>query len=83
MECNDSSKALEKIYLFKDKLKRYLMDRYDAYTKTTVIRAHFFTPFAQKWSAGSKYIRIIAMRALIRDLLIELSASDLCSPGEK
>ena len=28
----------------------------NAYTKTKVMRAHYFTPFAQKWSADSKYI---------------------------
>ena len=39
----------------------------NAFTKTKVMRAHYFTPFAQKWSADSKYIRIFAIsRANLR-----------------
>ena len=45
-------------------------------TKTTVMREQCFTPFDQKSSSDSKYTRIIALRALIWELLIELSVSD-------
>ena len=57
-------------------------DGENAGTRTTFMRGHYFTPFAQKWSADSKYTQIIALRALIRELLINLSALDLCAPNE-
>ena len=47
--------------------------------KTTVMRWEFFTPFDRKWLANFKYVRIIALGALIRELSIFLFVTDPCA----
>ena len=47
--------------------------------KTTVMRWEFFIPFDRKRLANFKYERIIALGALIRELLIFLFVTDPCA----
>ena len=44
------------------------------------MRAHYFTPFAQKWSADFNMYESLPCARLFCEFLIELSASDLRSP---
>ena len=43
------------------------------------MRWEFFTPFDRKWLANFKYVRIIALGALIRELSIFLVVPDPCA----